>query len=30
MSGAVEWVLPEGPAPYFRARLVGTRYDFGQ
>ena len=28
MSGAVEWMLPDGPAPYFRAHLVDTRYDF--
>jgi hypothetical protein len=26
--GEVEWVLPEGPAPYFRARIVDARFDF--
>jgi hypothetical protein len=28
MSGEVEWVLPEGPRPYFRARIVDVHYDF--
>jgi hypothetical protein len=26
--GEVEWVLPEGPRPYFRARIVDVQYDF--
>jgi hypothetical protein len=28
MSGEVEWVLPEGPRPYFRARIVDVQHDF--
>jgi hypothetical protein len=28
MSGEVGWVLPEGPRPYFRARIVDVHYDF--
>ena len=28
MSGEVEWVLPEGPLPYFRGRMVDARYEF--
>jgi hypothetical protein len=28
MSGEVEWVLPEGPRAYFRARIVDVQYDF--
>ncbi len=28
MRGEVQWVLPGGPAPYFRARVVGAQYDF--
>jgi hypothetical protein len=30
MWGEVEWVLPEGPAPYFRARIVDTHYEFAR
>ena len=28
MSGEVEWVLPEGPFPYWRGRIVDAHYDF--
>jgi hypothetical protein len=28
MSGEVEWVLPEGPRPYFRARITDVQYNF--
>ncbi len=28
MSGKVEWVLPEGPFPYWRGRIVDAQYDF--
>ena len=28
MRGEVEWVLPEGPAPYWRGRIVDAQYEF--
>ena len=28
MSGEVEWVLPNGPFPYWRGRIVDAQYDF--
>jgi hypothetical protein len=28
MCGAIEWVLPAGPAPYWRGRVVDVHYDF--
>ena len=29
MWGEVEWVLPEGPFPYWRGRIVDAHYEFG-
>jgi hypothetical protein len=28
MSGEVEWALPDGPRPYFRAHIVDVQHDF--
>lgn len=28
MSGEVEWALPDGPRPYFRARIVDVQYSY--
>ncbi|MGD0472823.1 MAG: DUF6544 family protein [Candidatus Velthaea sp.] len=28
MVGQVEWVLPEGPFPYWRGRIVNAQYEF--
>jgi hypothetical protein len=28
MRGEIEWVLPAGPAPYWRGRVVDVHYDF--
>lgn len=28
MSGAVEWVLPDGPSPYWRGRIATAVYEF--
>jgi hypothetical protein len=30
MSGDVEWVLPDGPSPYWRGRIVSAEYDFAR
>ena len=30
MTGDVEWVLPGGAAPYFRARIIDPHYDFAR
>jgi len=29
-GGEVAWLLPEGPKPYFRARMTSLRYEFAQ
>ncbi|HEX9148945.1 MAG TPA: DUF6544 family protein [Thermoanaerobaculia bacterium] len=29
VEGEVEWLLPEGPQPYWRGRVVEVAYDFG-
>lgn len=30
MSGDVEWVLPQGPSPYWRGRIISADYEFAQ
>jgi hypothetical protein len=30
MEGEVEWQMPEGNAPYWKGKIVETRYDFTQ
>jgi hypothetical protein len=27
LSGEVEWLLPEGPTPYWRGRIVRAEYE---
>lgn len=30
MSAEVEWVLPEGPFPYWRGRIIDTQFEFAR
>ena len=30
LEGEVAWVLPEGPAPYWRGRIISLNYEFAE